>query len=210
MSFYLIEKFDQNRFSRLMDRCVLSRVWSAAWPWPPSASYNAWHIRAGNVGHAIRYVSIRGSQENRCDTIHARSALPPSDAGEHGTKSGIYAHPGARSMAAANCTSSLHSSALTSFSTTIFVTGVRKRYQTRTFYGVLDRRKLVQVGLKLCRELRGAMGRSIRSQTVRNFLPALVPDDAYAWARTFCSARNANLLNRIVTSATTSRCETFL
>ena len=44
MLFCLIEKFDQKRFSRLMDRCVFSRVWSA-WPWPPSA-YNAWHIRA--------------------------------------------------------------------------------------------------------------------------------------------------------------------
>jgi len=53
--------------------------------------------------------------------------------------------------------------------------GCAKWYQTRTFYGVLDWRKLVQVGLNLCGKLRGATGHSIRSLSARNFLPALVP-----------------------------------
>lgn len=50
----LLDRFNRNQFSRPMDRCVVSCL--VARPWPPLAPYNAWHIRAGNVGHAIRYV----------------------------------------------------------------------------------------------------------------------------------------------------------
>lgn len=148
-----------------------------------------------------------GQQENCCDNPRRAFRVTSIGRGWARNRRRIYVRPGARSMAAANCTPARCISQGWRLSR-------RRRFSSRVCDAISDTNFLRRPRSAQARASRpeitwGIMwlrrAARIRSLSVRNFLPALVCATFCAWPRTFRSARNANSLNRIVTSASTSR-----